>query len=106
MENPDSNQVGKFQQLIIKNPLAFVASVFFIMFWITYFLNVRKSDNSESYYKKLYEYERNKNDNLNNDLLIKAGIIEKRNEEIKIADSTLTIPMKVYTLFRPKWTVV
>lgn len=87
MANPNSNELGKFQQLIIKNPLAFVAAVFFLMFWVTYFINIRKNSNSEQYWKELYEKERGEKDKLKDRLLMKAGYIEE--ETIKKADSTL-----------------
>lgn len=87
MANPNSNELGKFQQLIIKNPLAFVAAVFFLMFWVTYFINIRKNTNSEQYWKELYEKERGEKDKLKDELLMKAGYIKE--ETIKKADSTL-----------------
>lgn len=89
MANPNTNNVGKFQQLIIKNPIAFVASVFFILFWVTYFINIRKNNDAEQNWKELYLKEREEKDNLKNDLLVKAGVTERKNEEIKLADSTL-----------------
>lgn len=87
MANPNSNELGKFQQLIIKNPVAFVAAVFFLMFWFTYFINIRKNSNSEQYWKELYERERGEKDKLKDELLMKAGYIKE--ETIKVADSTL-----------------
>ncbi|NML70022.1 hypothetical protein HHL23_09435 [Chryseobacterium sp. RP-3-3] len=89
MANPNTNQIGKIQSLIAKNPVAFIAAVFFLMFWITYFINLDSSKESKEDYKTLYNEERRKNDNLNYQLLIKAGIIERNNEEMKLADSTL-----------------
>jgi len=87
MANPNTNQIGRFQQLITKNPLAFVAAVFFLMFWITYFINLNKNSDAEQYWKELYEKERGEKDALKDKLLKKAGIIEE--ETIKRADSTL-----------------
>ncbi len=87
MANPNINQVGKVQQLIIKNPFAFVASVFFLMFWVTYFINLRTNNNSEEYWKKQYEQEKAAKDKLKDELLMKAGYIKE--ETIKQADSTL-----------------
>jgi putative Ca2+/H+ antiporter (TMEM165/GDT1 family) len=87
MAVPSSTEVGKFQQLIIKNPLAFVGAVFFLMFGITYFINIRKNNSSEQYWKELYEKERSEKDRLKDELLIKAGYI--KDETIKKADSTL-----------------
>lgn len=89
MALPDSREVGKFQQLIIKNPLAFVASAFFMMFGITYFINIRKNDSTEEYWKEMYEDEKTKNENLTNELLYNAGIIKRQNAVIIDADSTL-----------------
>lgn len=87
MANPNTNEIGKFQQLITKNPLAFVASVFFLMFWVTYFINIRNNNNAEQYWKELYEKERGEKDRLKDELLMKAGYI--KSEAIKKADSTL-----------------
>ena len=87
MGNPNTNQIGRFQQLIARNPIAFVAAVFFIMFWITYFININKNSDSEQYWKELYENEKWEKDALKDQLLRKAGYIEK--ETIKKADSTL-----------------
>lgn len=87
MANPNSNELGKFQQLISKNPIAFVAAVFFLMFWITYFINLNSSKESKDDYKTLYYEERKKVDELNRQLLIKAGYI--KDETIKKADSAL-----------------
>ncbi|MEJ5105491.1 hypothetical protein [Chryseobacterium sp. MYb328] len=87
MADPNTNQIGRVQQLIAKNPIAFVAAVFFVMFWITYFINMNKNSDSEQYWKELYEKERWEKDALKDQLLTKAGYIEK--ETIKKADSTL-----------------
>lgn len=87
--NITPGNVGKFQQLIIKNPVAFVAAVFFIMFGFTYSINIRKNNDSEKYWKELYEKERNEKDRLKDELLIKAGVLEKAKEVIIEADSTL-----------------
>ncbi|KFF26877.1 hypothetical protein [Chryseobacterium vrystaatense] len=87
MANPNINQIGRFQQLIVKNPIAFVAAVFFLMFWTTYFINMSKSSDAEQYWKELYEKERAEKDKLKDELLMKAGFIQQ--ETIKQADSTL-----------------
>lgn len=89
MQNQDINQLSKFQALLAKNPLAFVGAVFFLMFWITYFININKNNNAEQYWKELYEKERGEKDNLKNQLLIKAGIIERQKEEVKVIDSII-----------------
>lgn len=88
-QNLTPENVGKFQKLIIQNPIAFLASVFFIMFGFTYSLNVWNTRNSEQYWKELYIKERDKNDNLQTQLLVKAGIIERAEAVIIEADSTL-----------------
>jgi len=87
MANPNTDQIGKLQSLITKNPYAFAASVFFLMFWITYFINIRKNNDAEQYWKELYEKERGEKDALKDQLLKKAGYIQQ--ETIKQADSTL-----------------
>ncbi|WP_312900195.1 hypothetical protein [Chryseobacterium taichungense] len=87
MANPNINQIGKIQQLIIKNPFAFVASVFFLMFFVTYFINLRANSDSVDYWKKQYEEEKKAKDKLKDELLMKAGYIKE--ETIKQADSTL-----------------
>lgn len=87
--NLSPENVGKFQRLIIQNPLAFVAAVFFLMFTTTYFLNIGKNNDAEQYWKELYIKERDKNDELQTQLLIKAGVLEKAKEVIIEADSTL-----------------
>lgn len=85
--NPEN--VGKFQKLIAQNPIAFSAAVFFIMFAFTYGINLRNSSSNEDYWKELYLKERDKNDQLQTQLLIKAGVLEKAKEVIIEADSTL-----------------
>lgn len=87
MANPNTNELGKYQQLIAKNPVAFVAAVFFLMFWITFFINIRKNNNAEEYWKELYEKEKWQKDQLKDELLQNAGYIKK--ETLKKADSTL-----------------
>lgn len=89
MALPDSKEIGKFQQLIIKNPIGFVAAVFFVMFGVTYFINIRKNDSSEDYWKEMYEKEKEDNDDLKLQLLINAGVLKKQNEVIKEANTTL-----------------
>lgn len=87
--NLTPENIGKFQKLIIQNPVAFVAAVFFIMFGVTYFLNVRNNEDNELYWKELYLKERGEKDRLKDELLIKAGVLEKAKEVIIEADSTL-----------------
>lgn len=87
--NLTPDNVGKFQKLISQNPIAFSAAVFFIMFAFTYGINLRNSSSNEDYWKELYLKERDKNDKLQTQLLIKAGVLEKAKEVIIEADSTL-----------------
>ena len=87
MANPNANQIGKIQNLIAKNPVAFIAAVFFLMFWVTYFLNINKNNSAEQYWKEKFEKEQNEKDRLKDELLMKAGYIKQ--ETIKEADSTL-----------------
>ena len=87
--NLSPENVGKFQKLIIQNPLGFVAAVFFLMFTTTYFLNIGKNNDAEQYWKELYLKERSEKDRLKDELLIKAGVLEKAKEVIIEADSTL-----------------
>lgn len=86
---PNANEIGKIQNLIAKNPVTFVASVFFIMFGFTYYINIKKNNDAEQYWKELYLKERAEKDLLKDELLIKAGIVSKKEEQIKQADSTV-----------------
>ena len=86
---PDSKEIGSLQKLIQKSPAAFTAAIFFIAFAKMYYLNVQKNNDAEAYWKELYVGERNRNDRLTTELLIKSGVIEKQNEVIIKADSTL-----------------
>lgn len=103
LKSQDVDKLTKIQTLLAKNPLAFVGTVFFIMFWITYFIHINKSDDSEQYYKELYERERQnairiqlEHDKLKIQLLIKAGVIEhnKENDSI-IKKQTLNVVTKI-----------
>ena len=91
MPNPNltPENLGKFQTLIAKNPIAFTTAVFFVMFAFTYGINIAKNNDAEQYWKELYLKERDKNDALQMQLLIKAGVLEKAKEVIIEADSTL-----------------
>lgn len=91
MPNPKltPENLGKFQKLITQNPIAFSAAVFFVMFAFTYGINISKNNEAEQYWKELYLRERDKNDALQMQLLIKAGVLEKAKEVIIEADSTL-----------------
>ncbi|ATL41825.1 hypothetical protein CQS02_00165 [Elizabethkingia miricola] len=89
MNNQNVDNINKLSRLIARNPLAFVAAVFFIMFWITYFINIRKNNDAEQYWKELYLKEKNDKDILKDKLLKKAGIIEEQEAVIKKVDSTI-----------------
>lgn len=89
MAIPDSKEIGSLQKLIQKSPAAFTAAIFCIAFATMYYLNVQKNNDAEAYWKELYVCERNRNDRLTTELLIKSGVIEKQNEVIIKADSTL-----------------
>lgn len=86
---PNAKEVGALQKLIQKSPAAFTAAIFCIAFATMYYLNVQKNNDAEKYWKELYIRERNRNDHLTTELLIKSGVIEKQNEVIVKADSTL-----------------
>ncbi|HFI4796541.1 hypothetical protein M2T79_09485 [Elizabethkingia miricola] len=89
MQNPNIDNLNKLSRIIVRNPLGFVASVFFMMFWITYFINIRKNNDAEQYWKELYLKEKSDKDRLKDELLIKAGIIEEQQAVIKEVDSTI-----------------
>lgn len=81
--------LAKVQEQITKNPIAFLASVFFLF---TSFLFYRLIDNNEDatlYWKTLYIQERTEKDKLKDELLMKAGIIERQKVVISEADSLL-----------------
>lgn len=86
---PNPQILGKLQNLVVKNPLGFVATVFFFTTFVTYFLIIRRSGDAEQNWKELYLKERAEKDELKNELLIRAGIIERQNMIIKEVDSTL-----------------
>ena len=86
---PNAKEVGALQKLIQKSPAAFTAAIFCIAFATMYYLNVQKNNDAEKYWKELYIVERNRNDRLTTELLVKSGVIEKQNEVIVKADSTL-----------------
>ena len=99
---PDSKEIGSLQKLIQKSPAAFTAAIFCIAFATMYYLNVQKNNDAEAYWKELYIGERNRNDRLTTELLIKSGVIEKQNEVIVKADSTLkdNVAVKVEKILR------
>lgn len=80
---PNPQTLGKLQTLIVKNPTAFVAVVFFVVSFATYFINIRQNRNEAEYWRTLYEKERCEKDQLKNELLIKAGVIVRQKEVIK-----------------------
>lgn len=99
---PDSKEIGSLQKLIQKSPAAFTAAIFCIAFATMYYLNVQKNNDAEAYWKELYIGERNRNDRLTTELLINNGIIQKQNEVIIKADSTLkdNVAVKVEKILR------
>lgn len=72
----DIDKLSRVTQLIAKHPISFVAAVFFCMFWATYYINIRKNEDSEETWKELYIKEKENNEKLKNQLLIKNGIID------------------------------
>jgi len=86
---PNAKEIGAIQNLIDKKPLAFVAALFAILFGGLFFLHLRTKDDSSEYWKELYMQEKASKDLLKDQLLIKAGVIERQNEVIIKADSTL-----------------
>ncbi len=81
--------INKITQIIAKYPISFVAAVFFCMFWVTYYINIRKNDENEETWKELYIKEREDKDRFRNQLLIKAGIIEAQRRIIQQNDTLL-----------------
>lgn len=93
---PNAKEVGAFQRLYEKNPTAFFGVIFFLMFGLTYFININANSDAAQYYKELYEKERmradgerNRNDKLTTEILITKGVIQKQEQVIIKADSTL-----------------
>lgn len=105
MKPPSSEEIGKLQKLLIKNPIAFTAA-FFVSFCgmliCAVVLVTRESADdarkSASEYKAMYESERRDNRDLTNELLINNGIIREYREVAKKADSVITetkAPVKI-----------
>lgn len=86
---PNIQKIDQTTRLIVKHPIAFVAAVFFCMFWITYFINVRRIEQGEKTWKELYLAEKKAKNELEHLLYIKAGIIEKQSKIIKQRDTLL-----------------
>ncbi|WP_294203147.1 hypothetical protein [uncultured Chryseobacterium sp.] len=98
MTTPSSEELGKLQKLLLKNPIAFTAA-FFVSFCgmliCTVVLLTRESSND---WKTQYEAERQANRELTNELLINNGIIREYREVAKKADSVITetkVPVKI-----------
>lgn len=72
----DIDKLSKATQLIAKHPISFVAAVFFCMFWVTYYINIRKNEDNEETWKGLYIKEKENCERFRNQLFIKNGIIE------------------------------
>lgn len=77
----DIDKLSKTTKLIAKHPVSFVAAVFFCMFWVTYYVNIRKNEDNEETWKELYLKEKKEKEQLTLLLLIKANIIEKHNKQ-------------------------
>lgn len=69
--------INKITQTIAKHPISFVAAVFFCMFWMTYYINIRKNDENEETWKELYKEERKARQELVLSLLTKANVLAK-----------------------------
>ncbi|MDR6548552.1 hypothetical protein J2810_004642 [Chryseobacterium rhizosphaerae] len=97
MNPPSSEEIGKLQKLLLKNPIAFTAA-FFVSFCgmlicAVVLLTRESADDqrkSADEWKKLYETERSANRELTNELLINNGIIREYREVAKKADSVIT----------------
>lgn len=87
--SPNSGKVSRYAETIAKNPIAFVGAVFFMMFWVTYFINIYAKSEDCSYWRIQYEVERKKNDKLNTQLLIQNGIIQIQGKQMKTEDSII-----------------
>lgn len=89
MPKLNEQQFSKFQSLIAKNPLAFVATVFFIMFWITYFINLQNSKEEVVFWKKKYDNKDAEVNKLKDDLIESSGIIKIQKEVVEKAVNVL-----------------
>ncbi len=89
MQNPNQAQFSKFQALLAKNPLAFVATVFFLMFWITYFINLQNSKSEITYWKEKYDEKDKEVNQLKDDLIESSGIIKIQREVVEKAVNVL-----------------
>ena len=84
-----TESISRFTLLIAKYPAAFVGALFGVMFLINHYIANRRYEEEIVQWRELYIKEKDKNDELQNQLLIKAGIIEamKKNDEV-IKDKT------------------
>lgn len=96
MPNLNPDNVGKFQDLISKNPAAFVGAVFVIMFGFTYGINLNNSSKEEKRCWELVKIEREAKDKaiaeqneLKDKLLVKSGVLDKVEKRIDEANAEL-----------------
>lgn len=89
MQQPDGNNIKTITETISKNPVSFVGAAFFVLFWGYFIWSQNKTDNESLYWKKQYETERNKSDELYKQLLIRNGIIQDFTKSKQMQDSIL-----------------
>lgn len=76
-----TESISRFTILIAKYPAAFVGALFGVMFLINHYIANRRYEEEIIQWRELYIKEKDKNDDLQNQLLIKAGIIERLKKE-------------------------
>lgn len=76
-----TESISRFTILIAKYPAAFVGALFGVMFLINHYIANRRYEEEIVQWRELYIKEKDKNDDLQNQLLIKAGIIERLKKE-------------------------
>lgn len=76
-----TESISRFTILIAKYPVAFVGALFGVMFLINHYIANRRYEEEIVQWRELYIKEKDKNDDLQNQLLIKAGIIERLKKE-------------------------
>lgn len=84
-----TESISRFTILIAKYPAAFVGALFGVMFLINHYIANRRYEEEIVQWRKLYIKEKEENDKLQNELLIKAGIIQRlKKEDDVIKDKT------------------
>ena len=93
-------EYGKWVRLFAKYPIPVLSVLLFFMFLSTYGINYKlisatqeKADKSASEWKELYLEEKAEKDELNNNLLIKNGIVNKY-EESKVKEDSIVKQVK------------